>query len=231
MREWTGRAEVSSSILSDLETIVRRWLCAVLVLFAAMVPSAEASEAADSEAADHWAEGPERWLLLPEERKALKRARKADELEAFVTAFWGRRDRTPEDSTNRYRNEFFRRVEAADVLYDDEDVRGSLTDRGRALILMGPPAHVTVSTEPVMAWDPASQTDDRVTMRNVNIEIWGYRMEDLPPGMMDLLMQRKKASEESLSLTLMFRAVGPRTVLAEGEPLLEAAAQAAVVQR
>ena len=103
-----------------------------------------------------------------------------------------------------------------------------MKDRGRALILLGPPAHVTVSTEPVMAWDPASQQEDRVTMRNVAIEIWGYRMEDLPTGMVEQLMNRKKAAGESLSLTVMFRTVGYKTVLVEGEELLDAAVLAAV---
>ena len=118
-----------------------------------------------------------------------------------------------------------KRVEAADILYSDEEVRGSLTDRGRALILLGPPTHVTVSTEPVMAWDPASDSSDRVTMRNVNVEFWGYRMEDLPAGMLRIWMaKRKKAAEDTLTLTLMFRNVGRRTSLVEGEPLLEAAA-------
>lgn len=178
-----------------------------------------------------WAEGPAQWLLLPEERKELKQAGRADDEHSFIEIFWHRRNRDPDNAINVYYEEFLQRVEAADILYSDEGIRGSLTDRGRALILMGPPSHVTISQEPVMAWDPASNSDDRVTMRDVNVEIWGYRMEDLPTGMLEIWMaKKKKAAEDTLTLTLMFRNVGRRTSLVEGEALLEAAARAAVLQ-
>lgn len=180
-----------------------------------------------------WAEGPVQWLLLSEERKEIKSADKNEDAGPIIQAFWDRRDPDPADGANRFREEFVKRVEAADVLYSDEGIRGSLTDRGRALILMGPPSHVTVTQEPVMAWDPASSTDDdRVTMRDVDVEIWGYRMDDLPTGMLEIWMARKKkAAEDTLTLTLTFRNVGRRTSLVEGEALLEAAAQAAVPRK
>lgn len=177
-----------------------------------------------------WAAGPVQWLLLPEERKQIKQVEKASETVAFIEVFWQRRDDDPNDGDNAFRTEFLHRVEAADVLYSDEGLRGSLTDRGRALILLGPPSHVTVSKEPVMAWDPASDTSDRVTMRDADVEIWGYKLEDLPAGMLQIWMaKKKKAAEDTLTLTLMFRNVGHRTSLVEGEPLLDAAARAAVI--
>lgn len=176
-----------------------------------------------------WVKGPVQWLLLPDERKGLKHVDSAAEAESFVEIFWQRRDPDQGEGRNAFREEFMRRVEAADILYSEEGPRGSLTDRGRALILMGPPTHVTVSTEPVMAWDPASDSSDRVTMREVNVEIWGYTLEDLPAGLMRIWMaKKKKAAEDTLTLTLMFRNVGHRTSLVEGEALLEASAQAAI---
>ena len=177
-----------------------------------------------------WAEGPVQWLLLPDERKELKQLGKDDDASAFIEAFWKRRDRDSEEGLNSYYEEFIKRVEAADVLYSDEGLEGSLTDRGRALILLGPPSHVTVSHEPVMSWDPASDSSDRVTMREVDVEMWGYRIEELPAGMMRIWMaKKKKAAEDTLTLTLMFRNVGRRTNLVEGESLLEAAVSAAVL--
>ena len=193
--------------------------------------SGSSSSAATGNELATWAAGPVQWLLLPEERKELKHVEKASDTIAFIELFWQRRDDDRDDSVNAYRDEFMHRVEAADILYSDEGIRGGLTDRGRALILMGPPSHVTVSQEPVMAWDPASDSGDRVTMRDVNVEIWGYRMEELPTGMLQIWMaKKKKAAEDTLTLTLMFRNVGRRTSLVEGEPLLEAAARAAVLQ-
>jgi len=176
-----------------------------------------------------WAEGPVQWLLLPEERKELRRIDRSTEAEAFIEGFWSRRDPDSLDLGNTFWEAFEQRVEAADVLYADEGDRGSLTDRGRALILLGPPTHVTVSTEPVMAWDPASDSEDRVTMRHADIEFWGYRIEDLPAGTLQLWQQKKKkAADGALALTLMFRKVGRRTSLVEGEALLEVAARAVV---
>ena len=82
-----------------------------------------------------------------------------------------------------------------------------------------------------MAWNSASESSDRVTMRDVDVEIWGYKMADLPAGMLQIWMvKKKKAAEDTLTLTLMFRNVGRHTSLVEGEPLLDAAARAAVLQ-
>lgn len=197
-----------------------------LVVWGLSTAASPSAAAAELEA---WARGPVQWILLPDERKGLKHVDSAAEAESFVEEFWQRRDPDPDQGRNAFREEFMRRVEAADILYAEEGPRGSLTDRGRALILMGPPTHVTVSTEPVMAWDPASDSDDRVTMRDVNVEIWGYTIADLPAGMLRIWMaKKKKAAEDTLTLMLMFRNVGHRTSLVEGEPLLEAAARAAV---
>jgi GWxTD domain-containing protein len=199
-----------------------------LALCAGLIPMPEPAVAAEQEL-ETWAQGPVRWLLLPGELKELRNLESADGTATYVEVFWQRRDRDPESLGNAYRDAFVERVEAADLLYSDEGIRGSLTDRGRALILMGSPTHITVSTEPIMAFDPAREMEDRVTMRNVDVEIWGYRMEDLPAGVLDIwLARKKKAAEDTLALTLTFRTVGRRTSIVDGEALLEAAAKAAV---
>ena len=198
------------------------FLCAALfVCFGAT----DGRAASDNKEVEAWSEGPVRWLLLPGE---LKELRNLDDSASYIDVFWQRRDRDPATPDNPYREVFIERVEAADLLYSDEGIRGSLTDRGRALILMGSPTHITISTEPVMAWDPAKEIEDRVTMRNVDVEIWGYRLEDLPPGVLDIwLAKKKKAADDTLALTLMFRKVGRQTSIVDGEALLEAAARAA----
>jgi len=204
--------------------VVSTLVCALSVCFA--VASGWADSA--TKEIEAWADGPARWLLLPGELKELRNLRPSD---SYIEVFWQRRDREPNENGNAFREAFLERVAAADQLYDDEGIRGSLTDRGRALILMGSPTHITVSTEPVMAWDPAREIEDRVTMRTVDVEIWGYRMEDLPPGVLDIwLAKKKKAAEDTLALTLMFRTVGRRTSIVEGEALLEATTKAAVQQ-
>lgn len=197
-------------------------------LAAFFLSAADGWGASDSKEIEAWAEGPVRWLLLPGELKNLRNLDASSE--SYVEVFWQRRDRQPERQGNDYREVFLERVEAADLLYADEGIRGSLTDRGRALILMGSPTHITVSTEPVMAFDPAKEIEERVTMRNVDVEIWGYRMEDLPPGVLDIWLTKKKAAADTLALTLTFRTVGRRTSIVDGEALLQAAAEAAANQ-
>lgn len=169
-----------------------------------------------------------RWLLLADERKELKRLIDRDEESDFIEHFWSRRDPQPENAENPYRDLVIQRFDDADTLYMDEAVRGSLTDRGRALILLGPPTHVSVASRPALAWDSGDKGGHKVTTRQVSVEMWGYRSEDLPPGFLDIWQQTKKSADNTLTLTLRFRAETNRTVLIEGESLLEVAAQAAV---
>ena len=186
---------------------------------------------AESERMRAWAEGPVRWLLLPDERRQARQIEEDPEGTAFIEAFWERRNpQSGLEGENLFRKAFEERVQAADLLYSEEGIRGSLTDRGRALILLGSPTHVTISTEPIMAWDPSRDARDRVTMHKVDVEIWGYRMQDLPPRVFDVWSGKRKATEDTLALTLRFRRVGRRTALVEGESLLAAAAEAVVTE-
>jgi hypothetical protein len=107
-------------------------------------------------------------------------------------------------------------------------VPGSLTDRGRVLILLGPPTHISVASRPALAWDSDEKGGHRVTTRRVSVEMWGYRREDLPSGFLEIWQETKKAADTTLTLTLRFRSEPKRTVLIEGEGLLDVAVRAAV---
>ena len=101
-----------------------------------------------------WAEGPARWLILPDEERRLEQVRNHAEAVAFVDAFWRRRDPDGPRPGNPFEQEFHRRVEAADRLYGEGPLRGSLTDRGRALVLLGSPPLLSYGQRPVPAWQP-----------------------------------------------------------------------------
>jgi len=58
--------------------------------------------------------------------------------------------------------------------------------------------------------------------------MWGYRREDLPAGFIEIWQETKKAADTTLTLTLRFRSEPKRTVLIEGEGLLDVAVRAAV---
>ena len=209
--------------------IFRKFISILAIVLAGLVLLPVQVMSADSPAElIVWAEGPAQWLLLPDEKKELKRVTESPDETDFVDKFWARRDSNPEQPGNEFRDQVSQRFDDADVLYSEEAVRGSLTDRGRALILLGPPTHVSIASRPALAWDTAEKGSHRVTTRHVSVEMWGYRLEDLPNGFLELWQEKKKAAENTLTLTLRFRAEPNRTVLIEGEGLLEVAAAAFV---
>lgn len=196
-----------------------------VALVAVSLPLAPGLAAADGSAGDQWSDGPVRWLMLPEDMKAYKQARKAGRSAEFVDRFWARRDPSPHEAGNRFRELFERRVAAADALYAEGGVPGSLTDRGGAFILLGSPAHVKVTSEPALAWSSDFGTPERTATRTISVETWGFRLEDLPDGLLEIAGQRKKRGDETLSLTLTFRSDRDRTELVDGATLLNLAAR------
>jgi GWxTD domain-containing protein len=175
-----------------------------------------------------WAEGPVSWLILPEEWKELRQATRLVEAMAFVEDFWARRDPDPTTAANAFRESFSRRVEAADILYSEATAEGSMTDRGRALILLGSPSVVRIGSESTLAWEQGIENKRGVGTRDQRIEIWGYRLEDLSANLVRLATASNKGNGEVLELTLTFVIEPRRAHLHEGEELLELAARSAV---
>ncbi len=107
---------------------------------AALAAIASAPALAALEKYKDWDKGPEfSFFSTDEEKAAFKKLATDDEAASFIALFWARRDpdlRTP-------KNEFRDRVEAlvkiADERFAIRGKRGSLTQRGRMLILLGPP--------------------------------------------------------------------------------------------
>lgn len=172
-----------------------------------------------------WIEGPVRWLVLPEEARRFRRLSSNAEALAFIEGFWRRRDPDPEVPGNPFAQVFFERVQAADLLYAGEGLPGSLTDRGRAYILLGSPSALRYTHRTAPTWEPGEGRSRRPsTSELVRVEIWGYQREDLPEGLRRLLEER----EEELPVEVTFMEEAQRTVLIGGEDLLEEAARAAV---
>lgn len=205
-------------------------LIALLLVPAVLGVAACRSTAAPSNSRElmRWAEGPVSWLLQPEEWRRLRRVTRPGEATAFIEEFWARRDPEPETPGNVFRETFARRVEAADILYSEGRVEGSMTDRGRALILLGSPSVVRISRQSTLAWEQGEESDLGAGSRDLRVEIWGYRLEDLPPSLVRAATAPEKARGEVLELTLTF-AIEPRGAhLHQGEELLELAARSAV---
>ncbi len=170
-----------------------------------------------------WADGPVSWLLLPSERKQLRRVTSSVAAVYFIEDFWQRRDPDTAKQGNPARETFNQRVDAADQLYPEPGRRGSLTDRGGALILLGSPSHLHVTSKPALNWDPREKRGERVTRERRSYEIWGYRLEDLPRVLTESVSRRRGGDPMRLQLTFVRGA--DRTYLVEGGELLDLAAR------
>lgn len=175
--------------------------------------------------AQAWIDGPVRWLVLPEEARRFRRLSSAAEALGFIEEFWRRRDPQPESPGNPFAQAFFERVQAADLLYAGDGHPGSLTDRGRAFILLGSPSVLRYTQRTTPTWEPGEgRSRPPSSSKLVRIEVWAYQPEDLPEGLRAVLEER----EEAFPVEVSFVEEGGRTMLVAGEGLLEEAARAAV---
>ncbi|HEV8629380.1 MAG TPA: GWxTD domain-containing protein, partial [Thermoanaerobaculia bacterium] len=115
------------------------WPALVLVLAPILLPACRAPASPAAATARAWGNGPARWLLLDDEQQALGRVRTNTDFASFLGAFWACRDDDPATDENPFGRLFAERGAAADRLYAEPGVRGSLTPRGGALLLLGPP--------------------------------------------------------------------------------------------
>lgn len=111
----------------------------LIVTAAVLVCLAATSFAAVSPQYAEWGQGPYQVLMTKEEAAAWKKIQTDEAAKAFVDLFWARRDPTPGTPANEYRNEIEGRIQAADKAFAEGRVKGSMTDRGKALLLYGQP--------------------------------------------------------------------------------------------
>lgn len=117
-------------------------------------------------------------LASAEERQEWPRLQDDDARRKFIDAFWALRDPDPETKVNEARIELLHRIAFADVAFDEAaDDRGSLTDRGRVFVLLGPPPRVSIRplSRDEAPWKPRRTMDSGNAM-----EQWTYFREQLP---------------------------------------------------
>ena len=86
-----------------------------------------------------WREGPVRYILKKREDEKYRALKTLPERQAFIEKFWLELDPTPGTPFNEKRAEFWKRVNLAQVLFQDSVKPGWETDRGKIYILLGPP--------------------------------------------------------------------------------------------
>ncbi|MEP7012901.1 MAG: GWxTD domain-containing protein [Acidobacteriota bacterium] len=192
------------------------------LLFCALLQAC-ATGGSPAEAARSWAEGPARWLLLPDEIGEIRHLRDDRAVLAAIDRFWQRRDPDPAVPGNPAKKAFTERVANADSLYADGDRRGCLTPRGQALVLLGPPPALRYNQREVKQLQPRRVAGEAVTAVHIaSFEAWIYGPDDLSPTLQKLL---EDAGREA-SISLLFEDLGDdRSRLIEGREFLALAAK------
>jgi GWxTD domain-containing protein len=140
----------------------------------------------------------------------------------FIEEFWRRRDPHPSEPGNPFLETFFERVQAADSIYGEGELRGSLSDRGRALIVLGPPPILRQGRRKGPRHEALrAGTQGEQRARWVVTEEWEYPSDTLPPELLEELPKDHQA------VVLVFLEGHHRTSLVEGEKFLEIAARVA----
>ena len=197
---------------------------AALLVLALAVTGCRPMGSAAAETARAWGAGPARWLLLPADREELARVQTHTDFAAFLGRFWECRDADPGDDDNPFARTFAERVAAADRLYEERGVRGSLTPRGGALLLLGSPRFLRYSDRRSPSLEGGTTAAGARPTELVRVEEWGYLPRDLPPVLRRTLGTPLE-SEQEMALTFLLS--GRRTRLLAGGELLDLAARAA----
>ena len=111
----------------------------LLIAAAATIAGAVSAFAQLSMAKADWARGPVQYLMTKDEQGQWNAIKTDADADKFIALFWARRDPTPNTPVNEFKNEFDNRAQYADQHFSTSKVKGSMTDRGRILILFGPP--------------------------------------------------------------------------------------------
>ena len=156
-----------------------------------------------------WLEEEVVYILSETERQAFLDLEGEDLRDAFIEAFWQRRDTNPTTAGNEYRDEHYARIAYANEFYGRDTGRaGWRTDRGRFHILLGP---------------PRTKEDFSHSSFLYPAELWFYndpalRERGVPPFFYLLFFRRFGAGEMRLYSPVED---GPQALLIAPEPFLQ----------
>ncbi len=79
-----------------------------------------------------------RYIITQQERKIFLNLPASDR-EGFINEFWKKRDPDPDTEINEFKEDYFQRIEEANLLFKEGSTPGWLQERGRVYITLGPP--------------------------------------------------------------------------------------------
>lgn len=126
-----------------------------------------------------WVATPEyQFLATSDEKRAYENALDDSKRSEFIEEFWKRRDPTPADARNEYRELVQARIAFADYYFGSGDVRGSLTDRGKIFLLLGKPG--AVENRRFRPSDGELSLQGEYDYGEATLEVWKYPRQLLP---------------------------------------------------
>jgi GWxTD domain-containing protein len=116
-----------------------------LFLAVAVAATATVTFAQVSSKYDDFSKGPVQWIMTKDEKAEWKKVANDADAQKFVYLFWARRDPTPGTARNEFKESFDQRVAYADDHFAAGRLRGSMTDPGRVIIVLGPATRMSSS--------------------------------------------------------------------------------------
>jgi len=131
----------------------------------------------------NWDQGWVQHFMTKKEAKLFKKLTTEKEAEEFVALFWAKRDPTPGTPRNEFREAKEPLAKLADERYGTPKITGSLTDRGKVLLMLGPPFSIVdrigSDSEGNLRSEGLKETSDQAAFTQIKFEVWTYRKEQL----------------------------------------------------
>ncbi|HKI85658.1 MAG TPA: GWxTD domain-containing protein [Thermoanaerobaculia bacterium] len=190
----------------------------ILLLSAALLAPLCAVPASGAVSAkfERWAKGPVSYLFTEADKKAWNEVTDDQQAMTFVRLFWARRDPTPNTPENEFRKQFQERVAYANAHFKQEKKAGWDTDRGKVLILLGPPSKTSRENSQGFASSGGSETGTggsaggsinhpTQNYEHSYTEVWWYDQDQLPKGFKVNRLYVRFRTEEGYGQNVMNR--------------------------
>jgi len=128
-----------------------------------------------SPAYKEWPTGPAGFLLTASEKKAYDAVKTDAEAQTFIDLFFAKRDKNL-GAVNEFKLDFDARAAAADKMFSAPKLKGSVSDRGKVLLILGKPLKRNVLPPP-----PGEEDKNELAQRG-NREEWLFTADGNPPA-------------------------------------------------
>ena len=164
------------------EIFLRRLVCflASCVLIQAWSSGQDMSRSASpgrepvSQWSRQWLDEVVPYIITTAEKEVFLSLPTEEERGKFIAAFWNKRDPDPRTEENEFKMDYYRRIALANAFLGVAGMNGWQTDRGKILILLGPP------TEVQRDFSPAGATSTIISGPRETWSYWGLSDPALP---------------------------------------------------